>query len=578
MLRSLFMKLVVAALALPLLTVACGQSGNQPTAVTPQNLFATSKPGTVMVVGDFKAHLTLPNAKVDEARVDYLKNKAIELVLAGQLPADTNAMVNWMVDQMLGDPLAYFIPTQDLREADFELLSQGSGFVISPDGYVVTNAHVAAPNEDELKRQFVATGLKNFVDQEVKDFIASQGGQASPELVHKVTQAVTTYDTKYLQVAKLDKAFYVEVGAAIPGVKVGAKDITAEVTAAGRQIPDKDVAVLKVERNNLPTVPLGDDTQVNTGDRVYVLGYPGAATFHPILSDESQVEPTMTTGTVSAKKTMPGGWTVVQIDAPITHGSSGGPVFDASGHVIGIATFGSIDPNTGKEIQGFNFAVPVSVAKEFINRAGARPQEGLVTHKYTDAIALYNKQWYSDALAEFQQVNSLSPGHPYVQDYITRSQTAVVQGKDRSNEKYIPAFAVGIPVALLLLGGGGTVLVVLLGRRSRRIAGRASQGPSGQAAAGFHGAHNGYWAQPAASAPMAPPTVTPMTAVVAQPVASTPQTAPLAPATATRAPSQPGIGFRPTTPASLSASFCSNCGNNVIGKAFCDRCGQPVRQ
>ena len=87
-------------------------------------------------------------------------------------------------------------------------------------------------------------------------------------------------------VARLDKAFYVQVGSAVPGVKVGAKDITAEVSAAGKQIPGKDVAVLKVERKDLPTVPLGDDSQVNTGDRVYVLGYPGVATFHPVLSNE----------------------------------------------------------------------------------------------------------------------------------------------------------------------------------------------------------------------------------------------------------------------------------------------------
>ena len=93
----------------------------------------------------------------------------------------------------------------------------------------------------------------------MKDFIASAGAQATPDLVQKFTRAVTIFNTKYLQVARLDKAAFVQVGTAIPGVSTGAKNISAEVTAAGKEIPGKDVAVLKVERKDMPTVPLGDD-------------------------------------------------------------------------------------------------------------------------------------------------------------------------------------------------------------------------------------------------------------------------------------------------------------------------------
>ncbi|MBJ7599280.1 trypsin-like peptidase domain-containing protein [Candidatus Nephthysia bennettiae] len=572
MIRSVLARAAAALLALPLLAVAvaCGQPFAQSSApqMTPENLFVTSKPGTVMVLADFKAHLTVPDAKLDDARFEYLKSKAVEMVLSGQLPADSNAIAGWMIDQVLGDPIAYFTPTDQLRQADVELVAQGSGFVVSPDGYIVTNAHVAAPDEAELKQQLAANGLKSFIDQDVKDFISSSGGQASPELVQKVTQAVTTYDTRYLQVARLDKSFSVQVGAAIPGVKVGAKDITADVSAAGQQIPGKDVAVLKVERKDLPTVPLGDDSQVSTGDKVFVLGYPGAATFHPILSDESQIEPTMTSGTVSAKKTMPGGWSVIQIDAPITHGSSGGPVFDANGRVIGIATFGSVDPNTGKEIQGFNFAVPVSVAREYIGKAGAHPEQGIVTQKYDEAIALYDKHWYSDALAEFQQVNSLSPGHPYVQDYIGRSQLAVAQGKDRSNEKYIPLFAIGVPLALLAIGGV-VVGVVVMRRRSRRLAAGAATGPSA-------GSSDTAWAsiQAATPAPVSVP-------APGQPNIGFQPAAPQAGASfpgpaAAVAVSEPVNGQAAATSTAVLPRFCSSCGNEVVGKAFCDRCGHPV--
>jgi serine protease Do len=568
MLRSVSLKAAIAVLALPMLVAACGEASSAP--LTPQNLFATSKPGTVLVLSDFKAHLTVPAAKLDDARLEFLKNKAVEMILAGQLANDRDAITAWLVDQVLSDPLSYFRPTTDVSQTDVELIGQGSGFVISPDGYVVTNAHVAAPDETELKQQLAANGLKDFVDRDVKDFLNSAGGQPSQALVDKVTKAVTTYDAHYLQITKLDKSFSVEVGAASASGKVSAQDITADVSAAGQQIPGKDVAVLKIERSNMPTVPLGDDSQVNTGDKVYVLGYPAAATFHPVLSEASQVEPTLTSGTVSARKSASGGWPVLQIDAPITHGNSGGPVFDDHGRVIGIATFGTVDPSNGKEVQGFNFAVPISVAREFINKAGAKPQEGIVSQKYDDAILLYNKQWYSDALTEFQQVNSLSPGHPYVQEYITKSQTAIAQGKDRSNEKYTPFLLVGIPVVLILLGGAVAIAVL------RRRRGPAATPAAGTMPGGYRPGSPGT-PQPAGgdattSAPSqgwgGPPIVPPAQSPGPEPAPQPPE----------RGPNDPQIGFQPSPRASSEAnnSFCANCGNSVAGKAFCERCGRPA--
>ena len=573
MLRSVSLKAAIAVLALPMLAVACGETSSAP--VTPQNLFATSKPGTVLVLSDFKAHLTVPNAKLDDARLEFLKNKAVDMILAHQLANDTNAITAWLVDQVLSDPLAYFLPTQNVSQTDVELIGQGSGFVISPDGYVVTNAHVAAPDETELKQQLASNGLKDFVDRDVKDFLNSAGGQPSQALVDKVTKAVTTYDAHYLQIAKLDKSFSVEVGTASASGKVSAQDITAEVSAAGQQIPGKDVAVLKIERSNMPTVPLGDDSQVSTGDKVYVLGYPAAATFHPVLSEASQVEPTLTSGTVSAKKTASGGWPVLQVDAPITHGNSGGPVFDDHGRVIGIATFGTVDPSNGKEVQGFNFAVPISVAREFINKAGAKPQEGIVSQKYDDAISLYNKQWYSDALTEFQQVNSLSPGHPYVQEYITRSQTAIAQGKDRSNEKYMPLLLIGIPVVLVLVAAA-VALVILRRRRGPTPAPAAGPAPGAMPGGYPPGMGGSPYPTPgggdAMTAPpheaSGPPTAAPP---VQGPMPGPAQQPPM------RGPEDPPIGFQPAPRASTeNPSFCSNCGNSVAGKAFCDHCGKPA--
>jgi hypothetical protein len=205
------------------------------------------------------------------------------------------------------------------------------------------------------------------------------------------------------------------------------------------------------------------------------------------------------------------------------------------------------------------------VAREFINKAGAKPQEGIVSQKYDDAISLYNRQWYSDALTEFQQVNSLSPGHPYVQEYITKSQTGIAQGKDRSNEKYIPFLLIGIPVVLILLAG--VVTIAILRRRRGPAAGAMPGGYAPGSPGAPHPAGGDAKTAPPSQSWGGPPVVPPAQSPAQGPAQQPPE----------HGPNDPQIGFQPSPRASTEAnSFCANCGNSVAGKAFCERCGRPA--
>ena len=114
-----------------------------------------------------------------------------------------------------------------------------------------------------------------------------------------------------------------------------------------------DVAALKLEANNLPTIPLGDSDHVKVGQRVIAIGNPLGV-----------LENTVSDGIISAirlendpkaklKK-------YLQITAPVSQGSSGGPLLDLKGHVIGI-TFASIEQG-----QNLNFAIPINYVQSFI--------------------------------------------------------------------------------------------------------------------------------------------------------------------------------------------------------------------
>jgi serine protease Do len=158
--------------------------------------------------------------------------------------------------------------------------SFGSGFIVSADGYILTNAHV-------------------------------------------VTQATQ------LRVTLKDKR---ELPARIVG-----EDATT------------DVAVLKIEASDLPTVTIGNPAAVRVGEPVAAIGSPFG------------FEHSVTAGIVSAKSRNVDNLLVpfIQTDAAVNPGNSGGPLFDAQGKVIGINS--RIWTRSGG-FQGLSFAIPIDLA------------------------------------------------------------------------------------------------------------------------------------------------------------------------------------------------------------------------
>jgi hypothetical protein len=115
-----------------------------------------------------------------------------------------------------------------------------------------------------------------------------------------------------------------------------------EVLAADAQ---HDVALVHVEAQGLPVLTLGQSEALRPGDPVVAIGHPLG------------LEDTVSNGLVSAVRTIEDGSKVLQISAPIAPGSSGGPIFNDRGEVIGIATA----IITGG--QNLNFGVPIDDLK-----------------------------------------------------------------------------------------------------------------------------------------------------------------------------------------------------------------------
>ena len=129
-----------------------------------------------------------------------------------------------------------------------------------------------------------------------------------------------------------------------------------EATVVGTD-PATDVAIIKIDAQNLPAIPLGDSDQLRLGEWVLAIGSPLGA----------QLRGTITAGIVSAKgRSMPDGSgefkieSFIQTDAAVNPGNSGGALVNKRGELVGINT--AIVSQTGS-YSGYSFAVPVNIVK-----------------------------------------------------------------------------------------------------------------------------------------------------------------------------------------------------------------------
>jgi len=162
---------------------------------------------------------------------------------------------------------------------------------------------------------------------------------------------------------------------------------TASASVVGTD-PENDLAIIRVDvsSQSLTSAPLGDSDSVRVGDAVLAIGSP------------FELEGTLTEGIVSAtgRTFAPGESTrpirnMIQTDAAVNPGNSGGPLIDCRGEVIGINT--ALENPTGQDVNvGIAFAVPINTAKRFLpdmlaGKTVSHPWLGIAGQDVTTALA-----------------------------------------------------------------------------------------------------------------------------------------------------------------------------------------------
>lgn len=446
--------------------LTCVAVAQQNSGMNPRQIAERNKPGTVMILATFKGNVTAVKPYIDETALAQLaQNVKQQLEAEGTFTTDlfwTTYIKSFAanVDQYMGR-------SNESMSEELNTTMLGSGFIITPDGYVVTNAHVIDADEESTKQSFAQQAFAKIINQDVADLEQSMGRKMTEEEAKAIVDAESWYFSQTMQVDDITSDFNVVVGVTGKNGEIVPLTIPAKLVTKGNPIPGKDVAILRLmEKHTYPTIRIGDDTQMSTGDPVYVLGYPGVATFHPLISEESMSEATLTTGLISARKKMKDGWDVLQIDAAITHGNSGGPVMNDKGEVIGLATFGSADEQRGQEVQGMNFIVPATIVKEFLKKGDVNPAMSDISLVYESALDLFDKSKFKKALEKFKEVKNMNPSFPFIDKLLKDTQTNIDKGLDKGDGGFMEFFNKN--KMAILIGGGALVFLILLAVLLRR--------------------------------------------------------------------------------------------------------------
>ena len=255
------------------------------------------------------------------------------------------------------------------------------------------------------------------------------------------------------------KVYAAEVKAYSPALNPNAPPVGKVVSGSGTgeaERSGKDIAILKIQANNLPTVHLAaNSTGLNLGEQLFIIGYPGVVLNNDFLSRKSALEASVTVGRVSGFKIDISDRRVIQTDAAISWGNSGGPAFNQRGEVVGVATFISLTPEGDQAVQGFNFLIPVETVQEFASTISLTPTaDSPFTQKWEGAVDSYFRGNYRRAVQNVEEAERIMPGFPDLARLGAEARMRAERelGFGARNLRLGVGLSISLGVALLVLG------------------------------------------------------------------------------------------------------------------------------
>jgi S1-C subfamily serine protease len=376
-----------------------------------------------------------------------------------------------------------FDPSAVATETPVDDYITGSGFIVSPDGYIVTNSHVVSSSdiEEDILAQLWLDTLTNQVSAlsqaqatQVQNNLQQKFGSLNDSDYQKIGDQI-------LQPLKDKGQFNVENTVVVLNPSSANNNLTqliqsgfpAKVVSENPNFAQdqRDVALIKIDQTNLPALALAPSTDLASGQGIFVFSYPSTATF----DSKDFLQPSFTPGVISAIKTSDSGdFKIYQTDAKISTGSSGSPLIDDQGRVNAVITFetGSADAGNG---DNFAFALPIDLVNSMLSQNGVTNDYSVFYQPFLQGLTLQSQRHCQAAISQFQraeQANSDFISYDKIQKYISDCQDTIKAGNSLDGRwdyvrdwlKHVPTWVWYTLAGVLLLSAG---LILVIVRQSR---------------------------------------------------------------------------------------------------------------
>jgi len=251
-------------------------------------------------------------------------------------------------------------------------IGSGTGFLVTSDGYIVTNHHVVEPSDVVL--------------------------------TEALRKATVSFKPTRIEVC-LSREMVESRGAPT-------QCLDASVVASDAAV---DLAVLSIGGSNLPYIALGDSDAASSGQPTQALGYPFGRqlALEGNTAGQAQTVPELSTiaGTISAIRSADTERRLLQVDANLNPGNSGGPLVDRDGFAVGVIRARLVDATS------IGFAIPINQVKAFLESRGLdhlMPTRALrlggMSNSDAKGLALRFPEGFGDTSPLRQHVEAASSG------------------------------------------------------------------------------------------------------------------------------------------------------------------------
>lgn len=275
-----------------------------------------------------------------------------------------------------------------------EIPEVGTAVAVTPDGWLVTAAHVAAPDEQTVARLAFQTreayeGRPHADEQAARDWVARHGAVAVPGTVTETTVTPALVD-----------------GATVVQRSYRGMDRRRSATA--------DLALVRIPVGGAPAVTL-DDAR-SAGTPIATLGFSGDD--HLLTPDAPEGQPTVRRGVIRTSGTLedtsPRARTGFVVSAGVQSGDSGGPVVDENGAVRGIII--------QRSDSGGGIAETATEVRDLLQEEGLEPQSGGAAESFRTAMAALWRLDLSEAESGFIRTLRADSSHAMASRELARSR------------------------------------------------------------------------------------------------------------------------------------------------------------